>query len=76
MSTLFDVQSAPSETESLQTVTYFVGRDSVVAKKGSGRLHRFLVRSYNFLAQNSRDFASFYHIPPNDLIELGYKFSA
>jgi len=77
ISTLFEVQKKQEDdNEAMSTVTYIVGRDSVVAKEGSNRLRRLLVKSYNFLAQNSRDFASFYHIPPNDLIELGYRFSA
>jgi len=66
-----------NETEDLvSTITFIVGRDKVVAREGSGRFRRILIRAYNFLANNSRDFASFYHIPPNDLIELGFRFAA
>jgi len=60
--------------EDSSNVTYFVGRDMVVAKSGCTQLHRFIVKAYTVLSENSRDISNFYNIPPPDLIEFGFKF--
>jgi len=65
--------SPPSQKHDL--ITYFIGRDVIHPKRPSTKLHRWLLRFYNYLAQNSRNIAKLYHIPPDDLIEIGLRWA-
>jgi len=55
------------------SVTYFLGRETVVPAPESGFLHRVLLEAYNFLVRNSRDYAAYFRIPPKELIEIGVR---
>jgi len=60
-------------------ISYFTSRDSIAAKKiHDNRVlqwwHRFIVSLYMVLARNAPDFATFYHIPENELIEVGTRY--
>jgi len=76
VSYLFENNKNDKVVEDTSNVTYFVGRDMVVSKGGSGSFHRFIVKAYTVLSENSRDISNFYNIPPPDLIEFGFKFVA
>nr|WP_199064333.1 KUP/HAK/KT family potassium transporter [Chromobacterium sp. ASV5] len=52
-------------------ISYCLGRQSVVARAGSGRLRRGVVGFYAFLRQNERSATLCFGLPPNRVVELG-----
>jgi len=55
------------------SLTYFVGRDTVIPLPDTNRFHRFVLGFYNFLVRNSREFSDYFEVPHSELIEIGLR---
>jgi KUP system potassium uptake protein len=59
-----DIQFKPLET------TYFLGRETLLATEKKG-MAIWRERLFAFLSRNARSATSFFHLPPNRVVELG-----
>ncbi|MEJ2185672.1 MAG: KUP/HAK/KT family potassium transporter, partial [Gemmatimonadota bacterium] len=59
-----DIEFKPLET------TYFLGRETLLATKKKG-MAIWRERLFAFLSRNARSATSFFHLPPNRVVELG-----
>jgi len=57
------------------SLTYYVGRETILPSPGSSFVRRFGLGLYNFLVKNSRDLSSYLHIPDSELVEVGIRIS-
>jgi KUP system potassium uptake protein len=57
----------------LETATYFVGRQTLVRREWRPRMAIWRQRLSGFLARNAADAVSYYHIPPERVLELGLR---
>jgi KUP system potassium uptake protein len=56
----------------LRQATYFLGRETVIATEGGGvGMTLWRERLFGLLARNARLASSFFHLPPDRVIELG-----
>ncbi|NJD09961.1 MAG: potassium transporter Kup, partial [Gemmatimonadetes bacterium] len=53
--------------------SYFLGRESIVTKRDTPLLRRWRLQLFRMLAQNARDAALYFCLPPNRVVELGAK---
>jgi KUP system potassium uptake protein len=50
---------------------YFVGRESLALKKKGGGMAFWRKRLFDFMFENALDATAFFHLPPNNVIEIG-----
>lgn len=50
---------------------YFVGRESLALRKKGGGMAFWRKRLFDFMFENALDATSFFHLPPNNVIEIG-----
>ena len=51
--------------------SYFLGRETLISSKRKSGMGRWRERLFATMAQNARSAASFYRLPPNQVVELG-----
>jgi KUP system potassium uptake protein len=55
-------------------VTYFVGHESVVPREDGKGLPRLVERIFSFLLLNQSESAEYFHLPRDNVVELGRQF--
>ena len=60
-----DLQFKPMET------TYFLGRETLLATRDRKGMFLWREKLFAFLSRNARSATSFFHLPPNRVVELG-----
>lgn len=50
---------------------YFVGRESLAIRKHGGGMALWRKRLFDFMFENALDATGFFHLPPNNVIEIG-----
>ena len=53
-----------------QRASFFLGRETILATRHTG-LTRWRESLFGWMSQNARDATSFFHLPPNRVVELG-----
>jgi KUP system potassium uptake protein len=54
-----------------RSATYFVGRESLVLRKGRSGMARWRKRLYAFMFGNALNATDFFRLPPNNVVEIG-----
>jgi KUP system potassium uptake protein len=57
----------------LGNVTYYVGRETFLLTKTVGTFWPFKRHLFAFLSRNALRATAFYHLPPDDIVELGFQ---
>jgi KUP system potassium uptake protein len=75
----FDIPLVKSKNLTGTEISYFTSRDTIASKKQYEHVvfqlfHDFLVGAYMVLARNAPDYATYYNIPENELIEVGTRY--
>ncbi len=55
----------------LEDLTYYVGRESIIARERSGALHRLEVALYALMARNAAHVSDFLYLPSDCVVEIG-----
>jgi len=55
-------------------ILYIICREHIQPKRESTIFRRVFVRAFTFLQRNAPDIADSYHIPTENLIEMGVRF--
>jgi KUP system potassium uptake protein len=56
-------------------VTYFIGRETVVAREDGEGLPRFVETMFAFLLHNSSEAIEYFHLPRDMVVEIGRQFA-
>jgi KUP system potassium uptake protein len=51
--------------------TYFLGRETLIASEQVKGMAVWRERLFGLMTRNARSAASFFHLPPNRVVELG-----
>ena len=67
------VALAKAQVPGLDTAkaTWFVGREDLVLRTGRGGMAHWRKRLFGFLFANASDATNYFHLPPNDVVEIG-----
>jgi KUP system potassium uptake protein len=55
----------------LRQATFFLGRETVIASEGTVGMTLWREHLFGFMARNARMASSFFHLPPDRVVELG-----
>jgi KUP system potassium uptake protein len=55
----------------LRQATFFLGRETVIASEGTVGMTAWREHLFGFMARNARMASSFFHLPPDRVVELG-----
>jgi KUP system potassium uptake protein len=62
---LKDLKIAPEE------ITFFLGRETLIASPNAGNMALWRKHLFAFMSRNAQRATQFFHIPPNQVIEIG-----
>jgi KUP system potassium uptake protein len=66
-----DSVSIPGVDLDLRQATFFLGRETVIASEGTVGMTAWREHLFGFMARNARMASSFFHLPPDRVVELG-----
>ena len=56
-------------------ITYFIGRETVVRRKDGKALPWLVEVVFSFMLRNSSEAIDYYHLPRDDVVEIGRQFA-
>jgi KUP system potassium uptake protein len=56
-------------------VTYFIGRETVVRREDGKGLPRIVQSTFAFLLRNSSETIEYFHLPRDEVVEIGRQFA-
>jgi KUP system potassium uptake protein len=56
-------------------VTYFIGRETVVRRKDGKALPWLVEAVFSFMLRNSSEAIDYYHLPRDEVVEIGRQFA-
>jgi KUP system potassium uptake protein len=56
-------------------VTYFIGRETIVAREDGKGLPRPVQSTFAFLLRNSSEAIEYFHLPRDMVVEIGRQFA-
>ena len=69
---LEQLQSQDFQFEPMDT-TYFLGRETILVGRGQSKLARWRRALFAIMSRNALSAATFFRLPPNRVVEVGYQ---